>query len=343
MNRLTLPFVLVIGLFYSSCQPASEKKIDQTITLAPIAFPSHASFRGIHGLNNQVWLAGSNSEVWVYNTQSSVFTQVSPFENSEIQFRDVEVLGEDTAIIVTAGFPAMLLKTNDGGISWDTVLQDTNSLAFFDGIDFQNKLSGVVFGDPIDQVLQVYTTNNGGNSWTAVSHEVLPKMNATEAGFAASGSSILMQNNQVYIGLGGEQARVFKATTEGWLASNTPLSQGTGSKGIYSLDFMNQHGIAVGGQYDQPADDSTRAYTSDSGVTWQLGQGVDEYRSSVVMISETTAIACGPSGIDISNDSGATWTKVSTQGLHALYWPKNSLTGYGCGADGVFYKITLSH
>lgn len=341
MNRLFITAIYGISILCFACQPTQKQVAYQSITLEPIELLSQASFRGIHGSKDAVWLAGSNSEVWKYQVSKKQTIAVSPWENEEIQFRDVEVLGNDTAIIVTAGFPAMLLKTTNGGTSWETVLHDTNALAFFDGIDFQNNLSGVVFGDPINNVLQVYTTNNDGDSWTAVSKEVLPEMNPIEAGFAASGTSILMQNNQVFIGLGGQQARIFKASTSGWSAQNTPMSQGAGSKGIYSLDFINQQGIAVGGQYDQPADDSTRIYTIDGGENWQLGNGVNEYRSSVVMITENTAIACGPSGIDLSNDGGMHWIKVSTQGLHAMYWPKNSVSGYGCGANGVFFKITL--
>jgi photosystem II stability/assembly factor-like uncharacterized protein len=327
-------FVLVI----CACQNQPELSFNN-IELTPIKLNSKASFRGIHGNNQQIWLAGSNSEVWKYDVLNNSMQNVSPFQNSHVQFRDVECLGKDTAIIMTAGFRAMLLKTNTGGTTWDTVLQDNDSLAFFDGLDFENE-KGILFGDPLNGMLQVFSSNNYGNTWQQDTSVYLKELNPIEAGFAASGTSILFNNGNVYISLGGNQARIFSKKST-WQTTNTPMAQGGASKGIYSLDFHSNIGVAVGGQYDNPNDDSTRIYTSDNGKTWQLGTGVNEYRSTVVMINKTTAIAGGPSGIDLSNDGGKTWGKINEQGVHAIYWPKNSTTGFASGADGSFYKIQL--
>jgi len=342
----TILHLFVLSLVITTgCKPTNTATSSTpTLVTLSLNLPSSASFRGINGINNQVWLAGSNSEVWVYNTKTKVFNNVSPFNDSEIQYRDVAVLGTDTAIVMTAGFPAMLLKTTNGGDSWDTTLQDTNAAAFFDGLAFQNNKQGVLFGDPVNNKLQVYFTYDGGNTWTQDSSSQLNLLNPIEAGFAASGTSITYQNNQVHIGLGGTQARIFsKIIDKPWKASNTPMTQGSGSKGIYSLAILDSNMIAVGGQYDNPSDDSTRTYTKDYGETWQLGSGVNEYRSCVVFVNNKETLACGPSGIDISNDQGATWQKISDLGLNAIYWNKNTQNGYGSGANGRFYQLTINN
>lgn len=331
--------LLVCALSCFACQNQPTTSYNH-IQLTEIKFNSEASFRGIHGNENQVWIAGSNSEVWKFDIQHQALTNVSPFYDKNIQFRDIEVLGTDTAIAMTAGFPALLLKTKNGGTTWDTVLQDTNSLAFFDGLDFENN-TGVLFGDPINGMLQVFETNDYGDTWKQDTSVYLKELNPIEAGFAASGTSILFIDGKISIALGGNQARIFSKTNK-WQVVNTPMAQGSGSKGIYSLDLIHEFGVAVGGQYDNPTDDSTRIYTTDAGKTWQLGTGVNEYRSTVVMINKTTAIAGGPSGIDISQDAGKTWNKMHEQGVHAIYWPKNSTTGFASGANGSFNKIELN-
>lgn len=330
--------LIVFALVFTACQNQATPNYNN-IKLTAIKLNSEASFRGIHGNEKQVWIAGSNSEIWKYNIQNLELINVSPFNDKDIQFRDIEVLGIDTAIVMTAGFPALLLKTKNGGTTWDIVLQDTNALAFFDGLDFENN-KGVLFGDPLNGMLQVFETNDYGDTWKQDTSVYLKELNQKEAGFAASGTSILLNDNSVYIGLGGTQARVF-TKTDHWQQTNTPMAQSAGSKGIYSLDFIDEIGVAVGGQYDNPTDDSTRIYTVDKGKTWQLGTGVNEYRSTVVIINNSTAIAGGPSGIDLSNDGGKTWEKINEQGVHAIYWQKNSTTGFASGADGSLFKVEL--
>jgi photosystem II stability/assembly factor-like uncharacterized protein len=331
--------LIILSIYFLSCKSAQNATSYNSIISQKINFDSEASFRGIHGNNKQIWLAGSNSEVWKYDVLNNSMQNVSPFQDSHVQFRDVECLGKDTAIIMTAGFRAMLLKTNNGGTTWDTVLQDNDSLAFFDGLDFENE-KGILFGDPLNGMLQVFSSNNYGNTWQQDTSVYLKELNPIEAGFAASGTSILFNNGNVYISLGGNQARIFSKKST-WKTTNTPMAQGGASKGIYSLDFYSNIGVAVGGQYDNPNDDSTRIYTTDGGLNWSLGQGVDEYRSSVVMINTKTGITGGPSGIDITNDGGKTWGKVSELDIHALYWQKNSTKGYAVGGNGGFYSVKL--
>ena len=42
------------------------------------------------------------------------------------------------------------------------------------------------------------------------------------------------------------------------------------------------------------------------------------YKSCVQYISNKDLIACGPSGVDLSNDGGHSWNPISTQSFHVL-------------------------
>lgn len=330
--------LIAISIAFFACKTETPSTVS-TVKLKPITFNSEASFRGIHGNDTVVYIAGSGGEVWKYDLLTEQMINISPDTNRSIQYRDVEVLDNSTAIIATAGFPAKLLKTKDGGKTWQTVLHITDSLAFIDGIDFQNKNEGVVFGDPLNDTLVVYTTQDAGETWQKLTN--IPQVNTVEAGFAASGTSVIMENDTIYIGLGGDEARLFVLSNSSAKAINTAMAQGKPSQGIYSIAKWNNTILVIGGQYDAPEDDSTHCFSVDNGRTWQLATGVNAYRSCVSFVNEKVAIACGPSGIDLSNDGGLTWEAVDSTGVHAMYWQKNSTMGFASGANGMLYEINL--
>ena len=70
--------------------------------------------------------------------------------------------------------------------------------------------------------------------------------------FAASNTNIKIIDNIIWIVTGGAKARVFKSVDFGdtWEVFDTPIIQGDGPQGIYSVDFAYElNGIVVGGNY----------------------------------------------------------------------------------------------
>lgn len=335
MLKHCLLFIAAVGLCFACKQQPTVSLHFQSMNL-----PSKASFRGMDGNNNQLWLAGSLGEIWKYEISEEKWKQVSPFKESEIQFRDVEVLGTDTVIVMTAGTPALLLRTINGGKDWDTVLFDPHPDAFFDGLAFKNKQEGALFGDPIDGVLQVYLTQNGGLTWQKEGEQNLPACLPMEAGFAASGSSICYNDWGLFIGLGGEQARIFHEKDSLWSVTNTPVIHGEASQGIYSIASNHNKLLLVGGQYDYPD-------RGPSHVTWDIDSRVFKvdshlfsYCSFVGVLDDKYAIACGPNGIFLNESSSPNWYQVADTALHTMYLSNSSDIIYGSGADGRVFKIT---
>ncbi len=68
--------------------------------------------------------------------------------------------------------------------------------------------------------------------------------------------------------------------------------------------------IIVGGDYTKPESiDSTVAYSSDGGKSWQTKRKQSDfgYRSGVAFVSKKTIVAVGISGSDITTDGGEMW------------------------------------
>lgn len=89
--------------------------------------------------------------------------------------------------------------------------------------------------------------------------------------------------HSAWFGTGGAtQALVFRSRDRGatWSVSSTPIRSGP-TAGIFALAFRGQqHGLAVGGQFDAPtASPDNFARTRDGGTSWQLVAGAPpEYR-----------------------------------------------------------------
>jgi photosystem II stability/assembly factor-like uncharacterized protein len=61
---------------------------------------------------------------------------INPIGYEKIDFRDIEAFDENEALIISAGSPALILRTTDAGRSWKEVLKDTRPEIFYDGFAF---------------------------------------------------------------------------------------------------------------------------------------------------------------------------------------------------------------
>jgi len=232
---------------------------------------------------------------------------------------------------MSSGNGVRLYHTSDGGGTWALSFEDTNSAIFFDGMDFYGG-RGMAYGDPQNGSFDILQSSDSGRSWT----RGLANMPATldgEAGFAASGTGIVLGKSAIWIATGGAaKSRIFRVGADSaWSTVNSPLLSAPGS-GIFSMAFSDDtHGIVVGGDYV----DSTRmtqncAYTNDGGKSWmECESNPSGYRSCVVFIDDNTAISTGRSGTDISYDGGVNWTLLSKQGYYSCAAASDWVIGTG--------------
>lgn len=343
MNRLISLCALLILMSACSSPDKPINPIKLSYTDYNIGLSN--SFRGISVVDENIfWVSGTKGTVVHVNDNGDwIVSQVEGAE--EMDFRDVVAFNADTALVVNAGFPGVIYKTTDGGDHWYECYNNQDTTVFLDGMKFWDNQHGIAFGDPMNGHMLIITTKDGGETWQQTPPENIPEKLEIEGGFAASGSSIVVQDStKAWVGMGGTLARVFYTEDQGmhWDVVKTPIYSGEGMRGIYSLAFKNEkEGIAIGGEYQNENPPNSRAYTKDGGKSWKLGKGVDQYRSGVCYLFDDIYLATGLTGTDISYDGGISWDSISNYKLHGMVFTNDGKIGYGMGRYGTIVKILV--
>lgn len=319
--------------------------LNAQVTITPIPKLHANSMRGLYMVNSDVaWASGVGGVILKMQggaVQGVAYDSLIPYD-----FRDIHAFSDSVAVIMSSGDGCVIFSTSDGGEKFFKVYENLEKGIFFDGMDFWNDSSGVAFSDPINNKIYLIETNDGGISWSELTPIEIPKTLAGEAGFAASGTSIVCKGDStVWIGMGSvEKSRILKSINRGktWEVFDTPMRFGEAS-GIYSLSFSDELiGVAVGGNYlDSTNTEGNCAVTSDGGETWEL---VSEnpplgYRSCVANNGEGAWVACGRTGVDASFDNGKSWKHISDEGYYSCVLVGNS--GWLTGKSGKIARITI--
>lgn len=320
----------------------------QSAKLEIIASGINTGLRGLNVVNdNVIWVSGSNGTVGKSTNggKNWKWFVVKGFEKRE--FRDIEAFDANVALIMAVAEPAYILKTIDGGESWKVVYENKTRGMFLDAMDFANNRMGIVIGDPIDGKIFIAQTNDTGNTWQEISEEAKrPAADSGEAFFAASGSNVrFFANKDYFMVSGGLRSRLI--TNES--VTDLPVIQGKESTGANSIDIYDngipdkpgQRMIIVGGDFfADTSSDKNCFYSTNGGKTWNAPKTPPHgYRSSAEFLSKKELLACGPTGIDYSEDGGKNWKWISKEGFHVCKIARIGSAIYLAGANGKIGKI----
>ncbi len=306
------------------------------------------SIRGLSVVDDQVaWASGSQG--WFGRTTDGgrnwQWQQPAGFDT--LDFRDIEAFSARQAVAVSAGSPAVILLTVDGGAGWQVVYRNDSPEIFLDGMDFWDEKNGLVYGDPINGRMQLLRTADGGRTWTNISDRANLQLEEGEASFAASGTNIrTLPGGHVWIATGGKRSRIFHSADYGetWTSSYCPIIQGESSTGPFSLAFLNpSNGVAAGGNYlADTLRTNTLVLTRDGGLNWISPEsGPYGYRSSVEYLRDNFLVATGTSGTDISLDGGNRWHRISMEGYHVVRKAKKGSLVLLAGSNGRISALKL--
>jgi len=313
---------------------------------------NNASYRGLGCKYDVVVFAGSNSSVYkaeVGNTKLN-YLSISNNLSDSLELRDVAILSKDTYLLMSAGEgeSSQIWRTENGGKSWTKTYSAEYAKAFFDGFDFFDNKHGFLVSDPIDEYLYLLETIDGGKSWKRVQSKSLPKLKGKEYGFAASGSSLkCFDKNKIVIGTGGEAARLFISEDAGasWKVQETLIQQGKTSKGIFSIDVLdNGIGIAAGGDYsiDTLAGKNIFSFNMQRN-NHTMHNDVVGYKSCIKFLNNKVILTTGTSGTNLSINKGNDWkTHTELGAYHSIAFDSNNQIGFLSGAEGKICQFILN-
>jgi photosystem II stability/assembly factor-like uncharacterized protein len=303
---------------------------------------THSSFRGLSVVSDKIiWVSGSNGTVGKSLDGGKNWEWITVPDHTKRDFRDIEAFDEHTAIIMAIAEPAAILKTTDGGKTWKQVYDNATPGMFLDAMEFWNKDSGIVLGDPVKGRFFIARTFDRGDSWHEIPFMELPAADSGEACFASSGTNVrkLKKDEACFIS-GGLRSRLFIRDQR----IDLPLIQGKESTGANSVAVQDKdHLVIVGGDF---AHDTARkgncALSHDQGKTWITPvEPPHGYRSCVEYFDKDKLITCGTSGVDISTDGGMNWQLIDPGSFHVCRLAKKGKMVFLAGGGGRVAKITL--
>lgn len=293
------------------------------------------SFRGLDAVSRRTaWVAGRSAteggpgKVFRTTDGGRTWDDVSPEGTEGLLFRDVEARSARRAVVLAIGpgDASRIYRTTDGGATWDAVFVNDDPAAFYDCMAFYpDGRRGLVLSDPVDGRFRILATKNFGRSWTVLPDTGMPRA-ATEFAFAASGDCLVTAGHSAYFGSGGGASRIFRSDDFGrtWTATDSTIPAGDAA-GVFALAFRTpHHGIAVGGDFADPADGVDAVATTRNGRRWTGAGDLTHLGEDVAYLPgrHHWLVVTGESGevmgTSVSLDGGRSWKRVGKTGYHTL-------------------------
>jgi hypothetical protein len=343
--------LLLVG--FVSCKPEEPLKTRHVskIKFETLKQDSILSIRAIQLVDSSLYYVANNGYSGLVFYHGALFIDRSSQDSIYPSFRSIAYNGKNV-FSLSIETPSYLYKKEKTNIDVfnknNLVYQENHPKAFYDAMDFWNEEEGIAIGDPTDECMSVIITRDGGNTWTKLACDSLPKAKEGEAAFAASDTNIAIVGDHTWVATGGKASRILYSPDKGqtWNVYDTPIVQGLETTGMYSVDFYDENnGFAIGGDYTKPNDTlNNKIRTNDGGKTWQVvANGKSPgYRSCVQYIPNSKGkelIAVGFKGIDYSNDSGDSWKNLSDEGFYTIRFLNDSVA-YAAG-KGRISKLTF--
>ncbi len=353
--------ILLLLLLLSACKQEYTPRNISRVEIKEFTIDS-TSIRAIKAFDeNTMYYAGSNGTIGMTTNGGKNWNElmIKSSTNKKPNFRSI-AYNKTALFALSIGNPTLLYKIPLNKIKKNTVhkftnlfyklvYQENHEKVFYDSMQFfENGKDGIAVGDPTENCPSIIITNDGGNTWKKIPCSQLPKFNEGEAFFAASNTNIKIIDDIVWIASGGKRSRILKSIDKGktWEIFDTPIIQGNGPQGMYSIDFYSKNnGIAIGGDYSNSENNcKNKAITNDGGKTWTIVSDNlnPNYKSCIQYIPNTNGkevFAVGKTGISFSNDGGLNWKEISEQPFYTIQFV-NKNTAWLSGNQKVA-KLTI--
>jgi photosystem II stability/assembly factor-like uncharacterized protein len=216
----------------------------------------------------------------------------------------------------TAGSGGGIWKTTDGGITWNQQgagqIYNTAGVSFPNVVHFWDANVGFAMGDPVAGEYEIYTTNDGGNTWTPVPGANIPAPTSGEYGivdhYEVVGDTVWFDTNK---------GRVFRSIDRGltWTVAPTGITV-PANNAIDIVFWNNNEGLAR--LFNGSTGAQTVRKTVDGGSTWtaftpvgnMLGGDIKYVPGTASRLVSTGANATYTIGSSYSDNGGQNWTDI---------------------------------
>ncbi|MBS4071552.1 MAG: photosystem II stability/assembly factor-like protein [Algoriphagus sp.] len=331
-----IKWIFLIG-FWAGINSASA----QNYSWQEIQTPVKASLRGLSPVSDQVVWASGSGGTWLRTLDGGKTWDHGVIAGLDtVDFRSIHAFDGNTALAASAGQPAVIYRTEDGGRSWVKVHEEGKE-AFFDAIAFSDKRKGYALGDPVGGNWMILETVDGGKSWQSLTN--LPKAEAGEAAFAASSSSMIAKKDQLMFATGGSISNLhfYSFSKAQWTKEPiSQIAQGESSQGVFAITEQGEHLILVGGDYLKPKVVQGNLVLRSHGVFSIPSQSTSGYRSGIASLRKPNLlVAVGPDGWDYSLEEGIRWVNFSNVGFHAVKSSPDKKHLWASGSQGRIGKF----
>ncbi len=290
-----------------------------------------------------IWIPGGDvpytgqNFMWISTDHGSTWTKRAVFTNAALTSLGISnVTARDANLAVVGLTTGEILRTTNGGVKWDTVMNTYDmSLGFIDGVKFVTGDTVIAVGDADASGTFVGRSTDAGATWTRITN--LPDSSKRSEWFALSvtyGQAIDVYDRTIwaaeYYG-SNKNPFILKSTDAGTTWTDFPIALPGGIANDYYLRSINFKDANTGfGVIRQVTTSSSTGYylvkTTDGGLTWSDTIGVApgiSHDSARVMAAKwvrgtSTVIALGYAGSFakawMSTDDGTTWTNMSAPG-----------------------------
>lgn len=349
---ITAMAIALAALTSGACATAASAPAPVTVSRTEQASGTTALLIAVSAVSDQIaWASGARG-TWVRTTDGgSTWTAGRVPGADSLQFRDVHALDARTAWLLSIGngSDSRIYRTTDGGAKWTRQFTNPDAQGFYDCMSFWDARRGVVIGDAIGNEMAVLLTTDGGERWTRVPPPSLPRAEAGEGSFAASGTCLTTgPEGRAWIVMNTPaRSRLLRTADYGrtWALETLPITTHEGS-GAQSVTFRDaRHGMVLAGGYGVKPGDTLVAITEDGGDTWRPRIApvfkVGTWGGSFVPgARRPTVVAAGPSGSAWSADLGASWAPIDTSNYWAVGFAPAGRIGWAVGTQGRVTRLS---
>jgi len=244
----------------------------------------------------------------------------------------------DTQTMLAVGDFGTVIKTSDGGASWNVSHYSGGITNDFYSVFFIDETTGWVGGSDG----KILKTTDGGDTWSVKTILNIPAINAFYFHDNQNGWAV---GNKV---LNGDQKGVFLKTIDG--GNSWTIDENTGAASLNAIRFINNNtGWAVGSKYvseiENPQDIILK--TDDGGQTWMPHYSqITTELFCTCFVDDLNGWAVGKgttsSGMIIySDDGGVNWTEQTHPEPTSALWGiafRNQNLGWAVGEKGTLLR-----